>query len=146
MSAIKPVPGHATYILSGHLTTLSNDESCTAHAGLAHDLSQLLVHSRIASFLHCRGAYKGTSEQSIAVTGLDCSSLEATILELAAKYRQESVLRIVGSKATGELLFPAPNAYGYDLELIGQYQAIDSTNGIDAYTEVCATGETFTFV
>ena len=141
VSAVVPAPGHTTYILSGYQDDKTAHESNLAHEGLAHDLAQLIAVGRIDTMAHCRGAYKGTPERSIAVTGVDQWSLHKTILELAVKYRQESILAITGTLGLGTLYFT-----NGDTELIGQYQAIDSTNGIDAYTEVCATGETFTFV
>ena len=142
VSAVVPAPGHTTYIISGYREDLRTEhENSISHEALAHDLAQLLARGSIESFLHCRGRYFGQDERSIAVTGVDQWSLHKTILELAEKYRQESILAITGALGLGTLYFTNGGA-----ELIGQYQAIDSTNGIDAYTEVCATGETFTFV
>ncbi len=133
-SSILPQLGNVTYIISGDTATESH------HQLLIQALAGDLARGYFDSVTVCRGQYKGTPERSIAVTGWNSEATYECLLSLGRWLGQESILR-VNTFGYGSLIFCQDESE----EQIGKYTSIDSTNGHEAWSEVCATGETFTF-
>lgn len=130
-----------TYVLSAELARLSDGHNADRHHALIGLLAKLLADGQVDSIMQCRGAYKGTPEQSVLVHSGASQGL-AEIVELAKAFGQESILAI------------SPNDVGLQhyldgraesVEVLGSVEFVTNTSGLDAWTQIIGTGETFTF-
>lgn len=140
MSSIIPQAGNTTVIISAELDWRDDERNLAAHIDLRERLARQLEIGELYSVQVCEGAYKGSPERSIAITGPVSRTLAIARGE-ADNFSQESVL-IVNPDGSGELRFTTDQHY----MSIGHYVKLDSTDGVEAWTRVLATGETFTFI
>lgn len=138
MSTIIPQAGNITVIISAELDWRDDERNMAAHAELMECTATRLKLGDLFSVQVCEGAYKGTPERSIAITGPVSRTL-AIGQHHADMFRQESILAI-DHYGHGRLHY-----LDGDQESIGHYQPLKSTDAVDAWTRVLATGETFTF-
>lgn len=138
MSTLSFVDGRITYILSAEREEFTIGQNAHAMKRLATLLAAELAAGHIFTMAHAEGAYKGTPERSIVVVA-PCGWI-GQASQLGRMFGQESILRM-GSAGTATLHFMRED----DAELIGSYTELESTDGVDAWTRILATGETFTF-
>lgn len=143
MSTIIPQAGNITVILSAELASVADAPNERRHDALRLRLARHLEDGQLYSVQVCEGAYKGTPERSIAITGPVSRTL-AIGQACAEQFGQESILAI-DHYGHGRLHYTDG-----DQESIGQYQVISGISpkmaAIDAWTRILATGETFTFI
>jgi hypothetical protein len=140
MSTIIPTAGNLTVILSAELDWRDDARNALDHDLLRQGLADQLGYGELLSVQVCRGAYKGSPERSIAITGIP-GRVMAIARRQGERFDQESILA-VDHHGQGKLYFMANT--GDSHSTIGAYQAC-SPGGADAWTEVLATGECFTF-
>lgn len=141
---MKPQTGNITIIISAELETLETLENAQRTIGLRRNLGTRLGNGQLDLVASCRGAYKGTPEKSFAFTAPYCTALHVG-RELAEFFNQESFLSITAD-GRGELHHTAgEDGQPGDQEHIGTYTVIHDRIAHDAWTEILATGETFTF-
>lgn len=129
-----------SYVLSAELAHLADDENNRRHDALRAQLARLLIHGQVDSIMNCRGAYKGTPELSVLVHSGASQGL-AEIVELAKAFGQESILAI-SPNDVGLLHYLDGRAES--VEVLGSVEFVTSTSGLDAWTQIIGTGETFT--
>ncbi len=140
-STIIPAMGYVTFCISAQTDQLDSVESDIAHHALIERLTQLATDEDVAAIYKLRGQYKGIPERSVAITVRANATMFEILRSIGTTYCQESILAI-GYRGTGALMFTD----GSDrIVSIGHCTSIESTNGHEAWSEVVATGETFTF-
>lgn len=137
MSAIIPREGNLTAIISAELGWRDATRNGLDHIELRDRLARQLAIGELYSVLECEGAYKGTPERSIAITGPAGRTLAIARRE-AERFSQESVL-VIDNEGYGELRF----TNDWHCVAIGTYSPLHGA--ADAWTRILATGETFTF-
>lgn len=139
MSTIIPTPGMLTVVMSAELDWRDDGRNALDHDLLRQRLADQLAIGELVSVMECRGAYKGSPERSFAFTGLP-GRVRAIAHRQAERFDQESIL-VIDHHGQGKLYFGSDASHS----TIGEYQAC-RPNTTEAWTEVLATGECFTFI
>lgn len=140
-SAIIPREGNLTAIISAELSWRDAGRNHLDHLELRDRLARQLAIGELHGMFECEGAYKGTPEKSIAITG-PLETVKAIATREGERFGQESVLYVTNS-GRGTLRYIGHGTGPIQLEAIGLYTPLRGT--ADAWTRVIATGETFTF-
>ncbi len=110
-------------IMSAERSNLSSEVNQHNTNALRHSLSVLGLY-----FETVKGIYKGVSEDSFMVMGVQSSSMLERLEGLAALFNQESIL-VVDQHSNAFLRFMDGGVVG-----IGKFGQVDSIDGLDAYT------------